>query len=145
MAVTVSVIVTDMKRTALAILPLMLVPAVASAQSTLTTISGIAGIFNVFVGVMLVLSIIMWVSGMILWAVRLGTYPTNRDEAIKILEYAVVVVFVLDVLLGVVEFVQRHTQTTLSILGFLVVIVIIAIVVQSGMLAASSHKDEKEE
>ena len=142
---TVSVIVTDMKRTALAILPLMLVPAVASAQSTLTTISGIAGIFNVFVGVMLVLSIIMWVSGMILWAVRLGTYPTNRDEAIKILEYAVVVVFVLDVLLGVVEFVQRHTQTTLSILGFLVVIVIIAIVVQSGMLAASSHKDEKEE
>lgn len=96
---------------------LTLLPGVALAQ----TMSAVAGVFNIFVGLMLVASFLFFFGGLIMWFIRLGTYPTYRDEAIVYMQWAVAILFILVVLLAAVQFIQDHTATASVILGFVIV------------------------
>lgn len=102
------------------ILPLiaLLAPSAAHAQ----VLSEVAGLFNIMVGLMLTLSFLMFFGGLGMWFVRLGTYPTYRDEAIKLMTWAVVILFVLAVLLAVVQFIQQHTALASFLAGIAIVI-----------------------
>lgn len=104
------------------ILPLiaLLAPSAAHAQ----VLSEVAGLFNIMVGLMLTLSFLMFFGGLGMWFVRLGTYPTYRDEAIKLMTWAVAILFVLAVLLAVVQFVQRHTALASFLVGVAIVIAV---------------------
>lgn len=115
---------------------LVLAPGVAFAQ----TLSAWAGLFYIMVGLMLVAAFLLYGGGLILWVVRLNTFPTNRDFAIRILEWAVAVLFVLILLLAIVQFTQNNVRTILIILALILVFIIARVVATSG----GSSKEEKE-
>jgi hypothetical protein len=106
-----------MKRSALAIIALTFIPGVASAQ----TLSAVAGVFNIFVGLMLVAAFLLFFGGLVVWFIRLGTFPTYRDDAIEYMEWSVAILFMLVVLLALEQFIQNHTATASVVLGFIVV------------------------
>ncbi len=106
-----------MKRSALAIIAVVLVPGIVSAQ----TLSAVAGVFNIFIGLMLVTAFLLFFGGLVVWFIRLGTSPTHRDEAISIMEWAVAVLFILVVLLAIAQFIQNHTAVASTVLGFIIV------------------------
>ncbi|MDB5238136.1 MAG: hypothetical protein JWM46_406 [Candidatus Kaiserbacteria bacterium] len=101
----------------LAPLALLLLPGIASAQ----TMTAVVGVFNIFVGLMLAAAFLLYFGGLVVWFIRLGTWPTYRDEAIEYMQWAVAVLFVLVVLLALVQFVQNHTATAMLVLGFIIV------------------------
>ncbi|MSU73895.1 hypothetical protein EXS56_02015 [Candidatus Kaiserbacteria bacterium] len=94
------------------------------------------GLFNVFVGLMLTMAILTYGLGFFLWLCRLGTWPTYRTEAIKIMEWSVVVLFVLVVLLAIVQFFQYHPReaawTVSVIVGIIIIWIIVYLAAHSG-------------
>ena len=121
-------------------LPLVLaLPVCASAETTFTQA---IGIFNVFVGLMLTAALLTYGLGFIVWLCRLGTWPTYRTEAIKIMEWSVVILFVLIVLLAIVQFFQYHPREASYVVSAIVAIIIVWIIV---FLASRPAKKKKEE
>lgn len=119
-------------------LPLtLLIPTSASALTIQQTI----GFFNVFVGLMLTVAILLFCAGFIVWACRLGTWPSYRTEAIKMMEWSVVVLFVLVVLLAIVQFFQNHPKAAAYVVSTIVILLIIGAIVY--MAANSGEKEEK--
>src|SRR3989344_8156157 len=121
----------------LAALAVVATPLVASAQ----TFSRVLGVFNVFVGLMLTAALLTYATGFIVWVIRLGTWPSYRTEAIKIMEWSVVILFVLVVLLAIVQFFQNHPRTAGMIISFIVAAILIWIIV---VLAAKSGGEKEE-
>lgn len=121
-----------------ALLPagVLLLPSAASAQ----VLSQVSGLFNIMVGLMLVFSFLFFFGGLGMWFVRLGTWPTYRDEAIRLMQWGVVVLFVLAALLAFVQFVQKHVAIA-SLLAGLVVVAIVAWVFVT--LSTAKGDDEK--
>lgn len=115
---------------------LALLPAVASAD----VLPRVAGLFNVFVGLMLTAAFLSFGTGTILWAARLGTYPTYRDEGIRYMMWGVVVLFVLVILLAVVQFVQHHAAAAAFLFG-----VVVLILAGWMVLTVATAKEEKKE
>jgi hypothetical protein len=121
-------------RTALRVAPLLLLPELCSAQ----TLSSIVGLFNIMVGLMLVAAFLLYGGGLVLWAVRLGTFPTNRDYAIEVMQWSVAVLFVLIILLAIVQFTQNYTRSALII----VAIILVFFVARLVALSRNSHEEE---
>jgi hypothetical protein len=121
---------------ALGLPPLLLAPSVCFAQ----TLSAWVGLFNIMVGLMLVAAFLFYGAGLIVWAVRLNTFPTNRDFAIELLQWAVTILFVLIILLFIVQFTQDHARDVLIVLGILVVFFVTKLV-----LSSTGSSGEKEE
>ena len=105
------------------------------------TISQFVGLFNIFVGLLLTLSVLLLGAGAILWVVRLGTWPTYRDDAIALMEWAVGILFTLVLLLLVAQFVQQKTAVAVYILGF----IIIGLVIYGLIKVNQAGDDEKNE
>ena len=76
-----------------------------------------------------------------LWYVRLGTWPTYRDEAIAYMQWAVSILFVLVVLLGVAQFVQTHMAVSMLAIGAVVAAVVVYFV---GTQLMTSGDDDEE-
>lgn len=114
-----------------------LCPLVVVAQTE--AVSRIVGVFNVFVGLMLAVALIVYFGGFAMWWVRLGTWPSYRTEAIKVMEWAVVILFVLVVLLGIVQFFQNHQGAAAYVISVLVAVGIMWII-----LYLMRHTGEKE-
>lgn len=106
-----------MARAALFAAAIALVPGPAEAQA----LSQVAGVFNIIVGLMLVAAFLLFFGGLAMWFSRLGTYPTNRDEAIKLMQWGVVVLFVLAVFLALSQFVQKHAAAAAFVAGIVIV------------------------
>ena len=105
-----------------------------------TTITQVVGLFNIFVGLMLTLSVLLMGAGILMWIIRLGTWPTYRDEALVLMEWAVGILFTLILLLLLSQFVQQHTAAAVFILG----LIIIGVLVWLGMQAAKESKNAEE-
>lgn len=114
-------------------------PAIVNAETTFTQV---VGLFNIFVGLMLTVALLTYGLGFFLWLARLGTWPTYRTEAIKIMEWSVVILFVLVVLLAIVQFFQYHPREAGWAVSIVVGIIIIWIILY---LAAHSGGEKKKE
>ena len=101
----------------------------------------IAGIFNVLVGLMLVSALVLMGAAIVLYFTRLGTWPTYRDEAIRIMMWAVAILFVLIVLLAVVKFIQTHPAAIMAFLGLLMVVVFVAVGIKVLTAESEPEKD----
>ena len=88
-------------------------------------LSTITALFNILVGLMLVMSILMMLGGLGTWYVRLGTWPTYRDDAIKMMQWGVATLFVLVVLLGVAQYVQTHMAVSMMAVGAVVAAIVV--------------------
>lgn len=118
-------------------LPVLLLPSAASAQ----VLSQISGLFNIMVGLMLVFAFLFFFGGLGMWFVRLGTWPTYRDEAITLMQWGVAVLFVLAVLLAFVQFIQKHAALASFLAGVVIVIGVILVVLH---LSQAKPAEEKE-
>lgn len=97
-----------------------LLPEDASA----VTLVQVVGFFHLFVGLFVVAIFFTFVVGAWGYFARLGTWPTYRDTSIEILEWAITMLFVLLVILGLVQFFQSHSSTALLILAVVLVVAI---------------------
>lgn len=112
-------------------------PSVAAAQSA----AAVAGVFNIFVGLMLVSAFLLFFGGLVIWFIRLGTYPTFRDDAIEYMQWGVAILFVLIILLAAVQFVQNHTGTAMFVLG----VVLVGLIAWAILTVASAPEKTEEE
>ena len=80
--------------------------------------------FNLFAGVMLTLSLILFLGGFIFYLVRLGTWPTYREQAIELMKWGVTTLFVLILILGIQQFLMRNLLVAVSI-GALILIALV--------------------
>lgn len=85
----------------------------------------VLGVFHMFVGVFLVAIVLTFASGVFVYFVRLGTWPTHRDTAIEVLEWAISMLFVLIVILGVVRFFESYPYLALLLFGLAVLFVVL--------------------
>jgi hypothetical protein len=99
----------------------------------------IFGLFNIFVGLMVVGAIIAFVAGLIVWTVRLGT--VGRSEGIRIMEWGVVVLFVVVVLLAIVQYFTTH-PAAVTILIAIVVALFIGYIVLEVIRGSGGDKEE---
>jgi len=135
----------NMRRLSRLIAPIALMaPSVVLASSTTDLISELAGLFYIIVGLTLVASFLFMMAGFAMWCIRLGTFPTYRDDGIKMMEWGVATLFTLILVLGVVEFIQWHTETVLYILGLLIIVLVIWLIATSGVLSGGGHEKEEE-
>lgn len=128
-------------RSRLSLLALLTIgtPTLVSAQA----ISKAIGLFNVFVGVMLTTALLAYGIGFIVWIVRLGTWPSYRTEAIKIMEWSVVILFVLVVLFAIVQYFQNYPRTSAYIVATIILLIVIGGIIV--IAAKNGGKEEKKE
>lgn len=107
-----------------------------------TSFTQAIGLFNVFVGIMLTVALLTYGLGFILWLCRLGTWPTYRTEAIKIMEWSVVILFVLVVLLAIVQFFQFHPREAAWTVSVIVGIIVVWIILYLAAHSGGKKKDE---
>jgi hypothetical protein len=104
-------------------------------------IATIVGLFNIIVGLMVVAAFLMMGGGIVLWYVRLGLFPSYRDEAIKMMQWGVAILFVLVVLLWVAQFVQTH-KALATMVVIAVVAAAVAYFVATQVLTGNSEEEE---
>jgi hypothetical protein len=101
----------------------------------------IIALFNIVVGMMLVVSLLLMGGGLMLWYVRLGTYPTYRDDAIVMMQWAVAILFVIVVLLGVAQYVQTHMALSVMVIGAIIAAAVAYFVV-TNLVAGGGEEEE---
>ena len=89
------------------------------------TITEILLFFNLFAGLMLTASLILFLGGFAMYLVRLGTYPTYREDALVYMQWGVSVLFALIVLLGVQQFLLSHMIVAMTIGTLLLIALVI--------------------
>ena len=104
------------------------------------TFVSVSELFNIFVGLMLTAALLLFFGGLWVYFSRLGTWPNNRDEALKIMEWGVAVLFTLIILLAIVQFFQRYPKVMSMVVAGIVILILAGIT-----LRVSMAKKEKEE
>ena len=122
-------------------LVMIAVPSVVFAD-TEQTIVQIANIFNIFAGFMFVAAVLIFGAGFTVWLARLGT--ALRDEGVEIMEWGVGTLFVLDVILGIVGFIERHSQTALYLVALGIIVLFIWMLLVSGLVGGEGHGEKEE-
>ena len=95
----------------------------------------VLSLLHVATGILLTFVILIFCTGVFVYYARLGTWPSHRDYAIKILEWSVALLSVL--ILALLRAFQVYTKTMLVILA-VVVLLAIAIFIVRGAAAAKS-------
>ena len=115
---------------------LLALPHVVLAQ----TFGQVVSLFNIFVGLMLVAALLTYGVGFVIWITRLGTWPTYRTQGVKIMEWAVVILFVLVVILAIVQFFRDHPYAaTYTVSAILLALIIWAVII---MMKQPEEKEE---
>jgi small-conductance mechanosensitive channel len=99
------------------------------------------GLFNIFVGIMLVMAIIFFVGGLITWAVRLGTL--GRHEGIRLMEWGVAILFVLLILLAIVKYLVIHPSALAIVVSIVVGLFICWIIFEVVRAGGAKKKEER--
>lgn len=117
---------------------LLILPAKAHAL----TLTQVAELFNIFVGLMLTVGLLIYFAGLGVYFSRLGTWPNHRDTAIKIMEWGIAILFVLIVILIIVHHFQQYPKTV-SIIVAAIFLVLIAWAGVSVMRNSGGGEDKK--
>ena len=104
------------------------------------TFVSVSELFNIFVGLMLTAALLLFFGGLWVYFSRLGTWPNNRDEALKIMEWGVAVLFTLIILLAIVQFFQRYPKVMSMVVAGIVILILAGITLWVTM--AKKEKDE---
>ena len=107
------------------------------------TLVQITDLFNIFAGLMLTMSILLFFGGLGVYFTRLGTWPSDRDLAIKIMEWGVSVLFVLIVILAIVQFFQNYPKVATTVVGTIVALAILGLVIYVAANTGSKKKEKE--
>lgn len=113
---------------------LTLVPAVAFAQS----IARALGYLDIFIGLFLAVSIVMFVGAFIVYLVRYGT--AHREEMFEYMHWSIAILFVISVLLALIHFFQSHTSAVIYLVGIIAFLLITVFIIH-----IAAKKPEKAE
>ncbi len=97
----------------------------------MVTFVQIAEIFNLFTGIMLTVAILVFAGGLASYFPRLGTWPSYRDSSIKVMEWAVAILFVLVVIMGIVQYFERYPKITSAILAIIILVSVAVFVMRT--------------
>lgn len=111
------------------------VPEFAFAQ----TVSQVFGYLDIFIGIFLTVSVIMFVAALVVYFVRYGTM--HREEMFPYMQGAITILFVLSVLLALIRFFQKNTAVALYILGFIVLVVIVIFIIRFSGVDKEKEKE----
>ena len=100
-----------------------LLPGTASAM----TLVQFFGFLNIFVGLFLTLALILYGAAVIIYVTRFGC--PNRMESLDLIEWALTILFVLIVVLGVVQYFQSHPANMMYIIGVIVFLLIVGLII----------------
>lgn len=100
----------------------VLMGAAAAPLTAHTAVSDVLGIMNIFVGLMIVAAAILFFGGLITWSVLLGA--TRRVIGIRLMEWGVVILFVLTILLAIVQFFQKSPAASTFAVSAMVVVAV---------------------
>lgn len=114
----------------------MALPQIASAQTFVQMVE----LFNIFVGLMLAVALLVFLGGLGSYLSRFSTWPSHRDQSIKVMEWGVAILFVLIVILGIVQYFEKYPKVTSTILA-----VIILLIIARAVINASNSKEAKKE
>jgi membrane protease YdiL (CAAX protease family) len=106
------------------------------------TLVAVAEFFNIFVGLMLTMALLVFAAGLWGYFARLGTWPSNRDQPIRVMEWGVAVLFVLVVIVAVVQWFERNPAVASMLVGTIALLVIFGFILY---VAVKSGKDTKKE
>lgn len=123
--------------------PSALLAQAAQTSSGSSLLTQIVGVFNIFVGLMVVAAILLYGASFIMWATRLGSWPSPRDEAIDLMMWTPAILFTLIVLLAIVQFLQNHPQAGAYIVSGIVLLIIVGVIVYLALNASGGEKEEK--
>jgi cytochrome bd-type quinol oxidase subunit 2 len=102
------------------------------------TLATFLSLFNIFVGLFLVATLIVYGAAFVSWVARFGTWPSYRDTSIRALEWAVGMAFMLVVLLGIVQYFQQYPKVMATIVAGIVILALVFM-----LLRAAAKKPEK--
>ncbi|OGG70570.1 hypothetical protein A3F27_02950 [Candidatus Kaiserbacteria bacterium RIFCSPHIGHO2_12_FULL_53_13] len=114
-----------------------LAPNLAFAQSVLRTL----GYLDIFIGLFLAVSIVMFVGAFIVYFVRYGTM--HREEMFKYMQWSISILFVLSVLLALIRFFQRHTSAMLYFLSVAAFILLTILIIYISAKKGEKKKEKK--
>ncbi|QQG37738.1 MAG: hypothetical protein HYS26_03890 [Candidatus Kaiserbacteria bacterium] len=120
--------------------PLLFLATLFPQPAEAMTVPQLLGLFYLFVGLFLVAILLTFAAGFFVYLARLGTWPTHRETAIRVLEWAVTMAFVLIVLLGLVRLFHWYTQQALFVLGVLLIGAMAVVILRT----AAAPKKKKE-
>lgn len=92
------------------------------------SLNKILGYLEIFVGLFLTASIIMFAGALLTYFTRYGT--PRRADVFPYMEWAIAIIFVLIVLLGIIEFFQEHTTAALYTLGVIIFFVLVVLIMK---------------
>lgn len=98
--------------------------ALAPENASALTFVQVVGLFHIVIGLLLTATLLVFAIGITLYVSRINTWPSHRDEAIRVLEWGVVMLFVLILLIALVNFFQRHSGIALPVLAFGIMLVV---------------------
>lgn len=124
------------------ILALALLTAIVPQGTSALTLVQALGFFHVAVGLLLAITVMTFIVGLGIYFARLNTWPSHRDHAIIVLEWSVVMLFVLLVLVAIVNFFQKKPEIALPILAFIVVVTVAILIVRYAATRGGG-KEEK--
>jgi hypothetical protein len=107
------------------------------------TTTQVLSFFNLLVGLMLVVSLILFIGGFVLYLVRLGTWPTYRDEAVELMMWGVTVLFTIVLLLALQQFLLSHLALAVSIVGMIIIVLVAWLIIRD--LSGGSEEKKVEE
>jgi hypothetical protein len=113
-----------------AVLSIAFVPSSASALTFLQVI----GLFHIAVGLLLTATLLVFITGVGVYVSRLNTWPSHRDMAIRVMEWGIVMLFVLILMLALLDFFQNHTAIALPILAVLILVTVGFLLVRAAAL-----------
>lgn len=100
-----------------------IVPSAASAM----TLVKFFGFLNILVGLFLTLALILYGAALIVYFTRFGC--PNRMEALDLVEWAIAILFILIVLLGIVQYFQSHPTNMVYVIGVILFILIVWLII----------------
>lgn len=106
------------------------------------TIVQIINLFNVFVGLYLTATLLVFFGSFIMYLARLGTYPTYRESAIRGMEWGVAMLFVLIVLLAIVQLFERRPDVATTIFALAAIVAAIFAVISSAVANAAKRNED---
>lgn len=92
----------------------------------------IAGIFNIFVGLMLVAAFLLYFGALVGWFIRRGAYPSHRDDMIRLMQWAVVTLFILVVLLALIHIVQVYRAAAAFVVGLVIFFLVVWLILKAS-------------
>lgn len=124
------------------ILPIALLAAFVPQSASALTLIQFLGFFHVAIGILLTCTILVFLTGVGTYFARLNTWPSHRDFSIIVIQWSVVMLFVLLLLVALVNFFQTKPGVALPILTFIIVVAV-AVVVVRYVAQKGDKKDDK--